>query len=624
MKLIHKTYLLLIIVIAAAIVNLVLLLATARENENDLHALIHANNLKVTTERVAGLANSIASGNEEARENLIARINEYDAAYGVLRTGGMIDEDQVTAVPSELKTDYEKIGLSWGIYKKNALTIQKESVFDPEIRNTLRYVLEKNGQVLTLTDEITQDLSTLDRNYNRHKEIALELTNIATSIGEKTLLMSIGEGDEHREDLKKNRLLFDANLKKLLQLPLDNEEIDDLDIKPETLSPIPRENSDALRKLDPLWESLQPKLMVVETNSIISKEFGAALNALREERLTLLELTDDFANSWNDILDKKLNDRGLLIQSLLAADIAVILFVLRTIRSSLNPLNRLAEALGRIKEGIYGEKIQHTSKDEIGVLTDTFNEMSMTIKEKEDEAKKIEIAKDEFLAMITHELKTPLVPIQGYADILIRGHLGDLNKNQKERLEIIKSSSASLLALISDLLDVQKLELGQLRIKKKPQSIKEIVAKALDVLTPQATTDQIKLVDGIKKDIIVTCDDDRIRQVLTNLIKNSIKAAQPKIGLVEVLAEDSNDEVKISVKDNGKGIPKESQNKIFKKFYQVDTSSTREKGGSGLGLSICKGIVETHGGRIWFESEPGKGATFTFTLPKDQQTKSAI
>src|SRR5574341_2177433 len=111
--------------------------------------------------------------------------------------------------------------------------------------------------------------------------------------------------------------------------------------------------------------------------------------------------------------------------------------------------------------------------------------MSLTIKEKEEEAKKIEISKDEFLAMITHELKTPLVPIQGYADILLRGHLGDLNKNQKERIEIIKSSSASLLSLISDLLDAQKLDLGQLRIKTKQENLKSTVEKTILSMSPQ-------------------------------------------------------------------------------------------------------------------------------------------
>ena len=294
----------------------------------------------------------------------------------------------------------------------------------------------------------------------------------------------------------------------------------------------------------------------------------------------------------------------------------------RSIRRSLNPLGSLTLALSRVKEGIYGEKIEYKSKDEIGYLAETFNTMSTTIKQKEEEAKKIEIAKDEFLAMITHELKTPLVPIQGYADILLDGHLGQLNKSQKERIEIIKQSSASLLQLISDLLDAQKLDLGQLRIKAEVNNLKSTIEKTMSVMAPQTMADQIELAHNVKRDIFGLYDGERITQVLTNLIKNAIKAVQPKTGKVEILVDDSQNDIKISVRDNGKGIPMDAIDKIFKKFYQVDTSTTREKGGSGLGLSICKGIVEAHGSEIRVESELGHGSTFTFTLQKSQ--KAAI
>jgi len=109
--------------------------------------------------------------------------------------------------------------------------------------------------------------------------------------------------------------------------------------------------------------------------------------------------------------------------------------------------------------------------------------------------------------------------------------------------------------------------------------------------------------------------------VLANLIKNAFRAS-PKNGKVEISVEELSDEVKVSIKDNGIGLPNDVLDKIFRKFYQVDTSSTREKGGSGLGLSICKGIIETHGGKIWVESELGKGATFSFTLAKIEKSNS--
>ena len=242
--------------------------------------------------------------------------------------------------------------------------------------------------------------------------------------------------------------------------------------------------------------------------------------------------------------------------------------------------------------------------------------MSDTIKQKTEEAKATDTAKDEFLSMITHELKTPLVPIQGYVDILLGEHLGTLTEKQKERLKIIKTSSESLLRIISDLLDAQKLELGKLVVKKENHDIKDTIDKAVESLQPRALENKVTIKQHLHNKIIIPHDPERIRQVLTNLVKNSLDVVEPNSGLIEIFVEDSAKEIKISVKDNGLGIPIDKQENLFKKFYQVDTSLTREVGGSGLGLAICKGLVEEHGGTISAESTPGIGSTFTFTIPK--------
>ncbi|MEE8383890.1 MAG: HAMP domain-containing sensor histidine kinase, partial [Nitrosopumilus sp.] len=257
----------------------------------------------------------------------------------------------------------------------------------------------------------------------------------------------------------------------------------------------------------------------------------------------------------------------------------------------------------------------YSGTDEVGQLVQTFNMMSNTIKEKEEDAKKIDIAKDEFLAMITHELKTPLVPIQGYSDILLSEHLGKLNNKQKERIQIIKSSSESLLAIISDLLDVQKLELGQLSMKQENINIKETIDKAIESLKPEAEEKNIEINSNIV-DLKINHDQERIGQVMTNLIKNSLVATQPNTGKIEILMEEMPTEIKISIKDNGRGIPLDKQKELFKKFYQVDATLTRERGGSGLGLAICKGIIQSHKGEISMESIPNQGSTFSFTIPK--------
>ncbi len=253
------------------------------------------------------------------------------------------------------------------------------------------------------------------------------------------------------------------------------------------------------------------------------------------------------------------------------------------------------------------------------IIPITVYKTNNTLRQKNHDLEQIKISKDKFLAMITHELKTPLVPIQGYADILLSEHLGKLTDKQKERIDIIKSSSETLLALISDLLDAQKLELGQLKIRKENTNIKDTVTNTIKLFLPQAQKNKIEIISNVQ-DLSIEHDQGRIKQVITNLIKNSLTAVEPEKGKIEISMKDLPQEIQISVKDNGIGIPIDKQKDLFKEFYQVDTSLTREMGGSGLGLSICKGIVENHGGAITVKSTPNQETIFTFTLPKKAES----
>jgi signal transduction histidine kinase len=622
-KLTQKTYLLLGVIIGVSVINFYLLIFTSQQNQDILHSISYASDLKVIVERIGGTANSIASGNENDRITLENQISSFDTTYQTLGTGGNIGGLSIVAVPSSLALAYEKVGDAWIPYKEDAEKIKKENIFDSRAMDDLTYVLSNNGQLVSLANDIVNDLTPLDRNYNKHKMIALDMVSLAKDIGEKTLLYSIGEGGNITSALKKDRVFFDADLKNLEGFPLDDPEFANYGIVSENLAEIPRQNSDSIRQLDPLWESVRVKIIYIESNTLLSKDFGAALTKLNSQRNILLNTTSGFVNQWNGVIDSQLHDKVLIVQAFIIVDIAVFVIVILSIRKSLLPLDMLIKAISRVREGFYGEKITYSAKDEIGELADTFNEMSSTIQKKEEDARKIEIAKDEFLAMVTHELKTPLVPIQGYSDILLGEHLGALNPTQKERLKIISSSASTLLQLISDLLDAQKLELGQLRIKKEMNNLKDTVEKAVVGMQPQALSDGISLTYGPKKDVTAFYDDERIKQVLTNLVKNSLKATNPKTGKVEVIIEEKENEVIVSVQDNGRGIPVEARNNIFKKFYQVDTTSTREKGGSGLGLSICKGIVEAHGGNIWMKND-SSGTIFSFSIPKTIANKTPI
>ncbi len=469
------------------------------------------------------------------------------------------------------------------------------------------------------------ELDNLDRDYNKHKQIADELSEGAKSIGQQTLLISIGEEDDAQDRLKIESLRFEIGIKKLLEISTIGLDIESVGKTHEELIPIPRENSNSLRQLDPLWEAMLPRISILEERALLSPEFNSVKNEMNSQKDTLYEDIDKFLLDWNTIITNQGSEEQSIIQIILGVDVAVFFLVLFVVRKSLTPLASITQAITRVKEGAYGEKIEYSGTDEIGQLVENFNIMSRTIKEKEEEARKTGIAKDEFLAMITHELKTPLVPIQGYSDILLNEHLGKLTYKQKERISIIKSSSETLLSIISDLLDAQKLELGQLSMKKQESNIKEVIYKAIETLAPEIEKNNIEISSNVVN-CILNFDSDRIGQVITNLMKNSLTAMESDSGKIEVIMDNLPTEVKISIKDNGIGIPKDKQKDLFKKFYQVDATLTRERGGSGLGLAICKGIINNHKGVISVESIPNQGSTFSFTIPKEasEQTKTPM
>ncbi len=622
MKIVVKTYLLIGILISLAAFNLFLLYQQEQSTSSQSYSIIRAGDVKVKAESISSLATSIANGNLEDKDDLQKEIAEIQSILTVIKNGGEIKGQMLEKIPASIFSEYNKVSSTWESYKSQATQVEETSVFDQEATSAMNYVLQKNQELVLYTDALTKDLQNLDRNFNPHKQIAEDMAEGAKTIGQQSLLISIGEGEDVQNILKQERLKFEIGIRKLLQISTAELDVESVGATHDELIPIPRENSQSLRQIDPLWESVQIKIKTIEEKALLSPEYSSAKSALSVEKQILFENIDDLLDSWNSEIVNQNAQEQIIIQILLAIDIVVFILVLYVIRQSLSPLESITKALSRVKEGVYGEKIEYSGTDEVGQLVENFNIMSNTIKEKEEEAKKTDIAKDEFLAMITHELKTPLVPIQGYSDMLLSEHLGKLTNKQKERIAIIKSSSESLLALISDLLDAQKLELGQLRMKKEESNIKDAVDKAIETLKPQSEKNNIK-VSSNAVDCTINHDSERICQVITNLIKNSLTAVEPNSGKVELIMENYPTEIKISIKDNGKGIPLEKQKDLFKKFYQVDATLTRETGGSGLGLAICKGIIENHKGQISVDSIPNQGSTFTFTIPKEtsEETK---
>ncbi|EHP85780.1 cache domain-containing protein [Methanotorris formicicus] len=296
-------------------------------------------------------------------------------------------------------------------------------------------------------------------------------------------------------------------------------------------------------------------------------------------------------------------------------------------KSITKPIEKLKEGAEKISKGEYDCRVKVESNDELGELAMAFNKMAEEIrttheklkkhaKELEksyNELKELDRLKSEIIAIVSHELRTPLTSIKGYVELVLDGTMGPLNESQRKCLEIANENINRLKRLIESMLDLSKIERGELEMRIEKINLRDSVDKVLNTLKPLASGKNVSI-DCNVEDITIEGDEDKIDQVLMNLIENAIKYS-PINGKVKIEGFREGDYVHIKVTDNGPGIPKKEINKIFDKFYQVDSSTKRKKGGSGLGLAVCKSIVEAHNGSIWVESKLGKGSTFHVLLP---------
>ncbi len=228
--------------------------------------------------------------------------------------------------------------------------------------------------------------------------------------------------------------------------------------------------------------------------------------------------------------------------------------------------------------------------------------------------REVDRLKSQFLANMSHELRTPLNSIIGFSRVILKGIDGPITEQQRQDLEAIFNSGQHLLGLINDILDISKIEAGKMELTFEPTDLQEIIRGVMSTAIALVKDKPIELQQSVPADLpIITADNRRVRQVLLNLVSNAAKFTDQ--GFIRVEARVDGDFVAISVSDSGIGIPPEKLPHIFEAFTQVDASPSRKYGGTGLGLTITKSFVELHGGRIWVESELGKGCTFTFTLP---------
>lgn len=633
MKLLSKILLITSAVVGIAIINISVLAYFNDIRQADTATIDLANKQLISLQKIKEHSLLVAQGELENRENVLEFVNKYTNERDLLVNGGSVDGSKVESVTYLSPELEEKIRTLWVEYRTNALIITEEKVFNTDVLDARDYVVQNSDTLFSMVKEANDKLETVtgDLSDVKPSDISgdekigpdhLVLSQAMETIGPRLLSFTLevtGQPAERFGAVKQAELAaelsrlvttFDSYLNIMLQGGVP-------DLTGNYVAAVPAELQSEWVEVKEAWTPLKENLLVITSNGIRTESFQNALDfinantdqlaALLMDRLTLLEADNTAETTFTT----------QIFYLLAAANVSVFVAVSLVITKALSPVTKMIDASRRIQQGEYGIQVEHKSRDEVGSLVKSFNVLSSAMKEKIEQSKEIDKAKDEFLAMITHELKTPLVPIQGYSELLLDGTLGELTGEQKEKLRIVYHSSLSLSQLIQDLLDARKLELGQLKFEKVSVDADRLVSDAIKIMAPGAEKVGTKLTTFIERPIKVRCDPDRIVQVLTNLIKNAIRFVPEKEGMIEVGVLPHGRQALFCVKDNGVGISKEMQKGLFKKFYQVDTSARRKSEGSGLGLAICKGIVEGHGGEIYVESDTGKGATFYFTLPCD-------
>jgi len=301
----------------------------------------------------------------------------------------------------------------------------------------------------------------------------------------------------------------------------------------------------------------------------------------------------------------------------LLIEITVLFVVLR--KQVAKPLNNLIDATENITKGNFDIQLDMTRQDELGHLANSFNIMSDKIQAREKSLLEANQLKDEFLANTSHELRTPLNGIIGIAESLIDGVTGELNKQTKTNLAMIASSGKRLSSLVNDILDFSKLQHHEIGLQLKPLDLYSIVDMVLTLIQPLIAQKKINFINTVRPDLtVVFADENRLQQILYNLIGNAIKFTEQ--GSIIISTHVISKQIQVIITDEGIGIPADKLDSIFESFKQAEGSTAREYGGTGLGLTVTKQLVELHGGKIWVKSLLDVGSKFIFTLPSSKES----
>jgi len=281
----------------------------------------------------------------------------------------------------------------------------------------------------------------------------------------------------------------------------------------------------------------------------------------------------------------------------------------------LKPLTVLDDAASRMEHQDFDTLIEEQATGEFGHIYETINRTMLKLQELDVERKGLDEAKTQFLSIASHEIRSPLTPMKAQLEMLEQRYFGPLNPKQKESMNLILRNADRLDKIIDDMLEVSRIESARLSFTFVKTDLNKLVSEVVTYMKGFAKEKKVSFHLKAEKLPVIEADRDRIAQVLRNLIGNAIKFVPSEKGSIVVEVKPEGNTILFSVKDNGPGISKEDQLRLFEPFFQIDKVQTRRYGGAGLGLTISKGIVEAQKGKIWVESTLGQGSTFFFTFP---------
>jgi len=316
-----------------------------------------------------------------------------------------------------------------------------------------------------------------------------------------------------------------------------------------------------------------------------------------------------------DSISGDTRDTALLVAAGLIAGLTGALLLFSGLISSMRrPLEQLVDAAGRLAGGDRSARVEVGGLSETAALGAAFNEMARELEIEEGRRDELDRLKDEFVLTASHELRSPLTSVQGFAELLMLDK-DSLSPRQRETVEIILDNCRHLVRLLNDLLDLARSDAGRLSIRPQPTEVAPLIEDVVRTMRAQTEAASQSLTEQVEPGLpSINVEPDRIRQILVNLLTNAHEYT-PEGASIGVAARAAGDEVEISVSDNGPGIPPDQLERIFERFTRGDAGLTQRVGGTGLGLAISKSLVELHGGSIGAESTVGQGSTFHVRLP---------